>query len=160
VAAFGVRGRPGGPPSRLALVTILQQAEKLTDRQRPSLCGPDRLAYRPTRSSLLRLGKVTEMRKSRRFAAIGAAAVIAAFGLTCAASSASASDESAVAAGPVAVAGDFTSVSASSPSDAWTVGCAFVLLTTAVTPIWRSTGTETWKRVAVRRFPEPVAIPP
>jgi transposase len=31
-AAFGVRGRPGWPPSRLALVTILQRAEKLTDR--------------------------------------------------------------------------------------------------------------------------------
>jgi transposase len=32
-AAFGVRGKPGWPPSRLALVTILQRAEKLTDRQ-------------------------------------------------------------------------------------------------------------------------------
>jgi transposase len=32
-AAFGVRGRPGWSPSRLALVTILQRAEKLTDRQ-------------------------------------------------------------------------------------------------------------------------------
>jgi transposase len=31
-AAFGVRGKPGWPPSRLALVTILQRAEKLTDR--------------------------------------------------------------------------------------------------------------------------------
>ena len=31
-AAFGVRGRPGWPPSRLALVTVLQRAEKLTDR--------------------------------------------------------------------------------------------------------------------------------
>jgi len=31
-AAFGIRGRPGWPPSRLALVTILQRAEKLTDR--------------------------------------------------------------------------------------------------------------------------------
>jgi transposase len=32
-AAFGVRGRPGWPPSRLALVTVLQRAEDLTDRQ-------------------------------------------------------------------------------------------------------------------------------
>ena len=31
-AAFGIRGKPGWPPSRLALVTILQRAEKLTDR--------------------------------------------------------------------------------------------------------------------------------
>jgi transposase len=31
-AAFGVRGRPGWSPSRLALVTILQRAENLTDR--------------------------------------------------------------------------------------------------------------------------------
>ena len=32
-AAFGVRGRPGWSPSRLALVTVLQRAEDLTDRQ-------------------------------------------------------------------------------------------------------------------------------
>ena len=31
-AAFGMRGRPGWAPSRLALVTVLQRAEKLTDR--------------------------------------------------------------------------------------------------------------------------------
>ena len=31
-AAFGIRGRPGWPPSRLALVTVLQRAERLTDR--------------------------------------------------------------------------------------------------------------------------------
>jgi transposase len=31
-AAFGARGRPGWPPSRLALVTVLQRAERLTDR--------------------------------------------------------------------------------------------------------------------------------
>ena len=31
-AAFGVRGSPGWSPSRLALVTVLQRAEKLTDR--------------------------------------------------------------------------------------------------------------------------------
>ncbi len=30
--AFGVRGRPGWSPSRLALVTVLQRAERLTDR--------------------------------------------------------------------------------------------------------------------------------
>jgi len=32
-AAFGARGRPGWSPSRLALVTVLQRAENLTDRQ-------------------------------------------------------------------------------------------------------------------------------
>lgn len=32
-AAFGVRGRPGVPPGRLALVSVLQFAENLTDRQ-------------------------------------------------------------------------------------------------------------------------------
>jgi transposase len=32
-AAFGVRGKPGWPPSRLAMVTVLQRAEDLTDRQ-------------------------------------------------------------------------------------------------------------------------------
>ena len=32
-AAFGNRGRPGWSPSRLALVTVPQRAEKLTDRQ-------------------------------------------------------------------------------------------------------------------------------
>ena len=31
-AAFGIRGKPGWSPSRLALVTILQRAENLTDR--------------------------------------------------------------------------------------------------------------------------------
>ena len=31
--AYGVRGKPGSPPSRLALVTIFQMAENLTDRQ-------------------------------------------------------------------------------------------------------------------------------
>ncbi len=31
-AAFGVRGKPGWSPSRLALVTVLQEAENLTDR--------------------------------------------------------------------------------------------------------------------------------
>jgi transposase len=31
-AAFGIRGRPGWSPSRLALVTVLQRAEFLTDR--------------------------------------------------------------------------------------------------------------------------------
>ena len=30
---FGVRGRPGWSPGRLALVTVLQMAENLTDRQ-------------------------------------------------------------------------------------------------------------------------------
>jgi transposase len=33
VAAFGDRGRPGWSPSRLALVTVLQRVEDLTDRQ-------------------------------------------------------------------------------------------------------------------------------
>ena len=32
-AAFGTRGKPGWSPSRLALVTALQRAENLTDRQ-------------------------------------------------------------------------------------------------------------------------------
>ena len=32
-AGFGVRGRPGWSPGRLALVTVLQMAENLTDRQ-------------------------------------------------------------------------------------------------------------------------------
>jgi transposase len=32
-AAFGARGRPGWSPSRLALVTVLQRVENLTDRQ-------------------------------------------------------------------------------------------------------------------------------
>jgi transposase len=32
-AAFGVRGRPGWSPGRLALVTVLQMVENLTDRQ-------------------------------------------------------------------------------------------------------------------------------
>src|SRR6266540_226578 len=32
-AAFGVRGRPGWSPGRLMLVTVLQYAEHLTDRQ-------------------------------------------------------------------------------------------------------------------------------
>jgi hypothetical protein len=31
--AYGVRGKPGWPPGRLALVTIFQKAENLTDRQ-------------------------------------------------------------------------------------------------------------------------------
>jgi transposase len=31
-AAFGIRGKPGWSPSRLALVTVLQEAENLTDR--------------------------------------------------------------------------------------------------------------------------------
>ena len=31
--AFGVRGRPGWSPGRLALVTVMQMAENLTDRQ-------------------------------------------------------------------------------------------------------------------------------
>nr|WP_210435309.1 hypothetical protein [Saccharopolyspora sp. ASAGF58] len=33
--AFGARGRPGWSPGRLALVTVLQMAENLTDRR----CG-------------------------------------------------------------------------------------------------------------------------
>jgi len=32
-AAFGIRGRPGWSPSRLALVTVLQRVEDLADRQ-------------------------------------------------------------------------------------------------------------------------------
>jgi hypothetical protein len=33
VAVFGKRGRPGWSPGRLALVTMLQMAENLADRQ-------------------------------------------------------------------------------------------------------------------------------
>lgn len=33
VAAFGQRGKPGWSPGRLALITVLQKAENLTDRQ-------------------------------------------------------------------------------------------------------------------------------
>jgi len=36
-AAFGARGKPGWSPSRLALVTVLQRAENLTDRQAESV---------------------------------------------------------------------------------------------------------------------------
>ena len=44
-AAFGVRGRPGWSPSRLALVTVLQRAEDLTGRQAAEMVrNPDRLA--------------------------------------------------------------------------------------------------------------------
>ena len=32
-AAFGVRGRPGVPPSRLAVVTVLPMGEELTGRE-------------------------------------------------------------------------------------------------------------------------------
>src|SRR3954465_11867902 len=32
-AGFGIRGRPGWSPGRLALITVLQMAENLTDRQ-------------------------------------------------------------------------------------------------------------------------------
>jgi transposase len=38
-AAFGVRGRPGWSPSRLALVTVLQRAENLTDRMAAEQAG-------------------------------------------------------------------------------------------------------------------------
>ena len=31
--AYGVRGKPGWPPGRLALVTVFQKAENLTSRQ-------------------------------------------------------------------------------------------------------------------------------
>jgi hypothetical protein len=43
--ACGVRGKPGWPPSRLALVTIFQMAEDLTGRLgRPAHCPARRLA--------------------------------------------------------------------------------------------------------------------
>jgi transposase len=41
VSAFGVRGRPGYSPGRLALVSVLQMAEKLTDRQAAEAAGRD-----------------------------------------------------------------------------------------------------------------------
>lgn len=40
-AAFGVRGRPGYSPGRLALVSVLQAAEKFTDRQAAEAAGRD-----------------------------------------------------------------------------------------------------------------------
>lgn len=40
-AAFGTRGRPGWSPSRLALVTVLQRAENLTDRPAGGRRGAD-----------------------------------------------------------------------------------------------------------------------
>ena len=44
-AAFGVRGKPGWSPSRLALVTVLQRAENLADRAGGrGGADPDRLA--------------------------------------------------------------------------------------------------------------------
>src|ERR1019366_5788185 len=39
-AAFGIRGRPGWSPSRLALVTVLQRAENLLTGRRLKRCGP------------------------------------------------------------------------------------------------------------------------
>lgn len=41
VSAFGVRGRPGYSPGRLALVSVLQMAERLTDRQAAEAAGRD-----------------------------------------------------------------------------------------------------------------------
>jgi transposase len=38
---FGVRGRPGYSPGRLALVSVLQKAESLTDRQAADAAGRD-----------------------------------------------------------------------------------------------------------------------
>src|SRR3954452_13720295 len=38
---FGVRGRPGYSPGRLMLVSVLQVAEKLTDRQAAEAAGRD-----------------------------------------------------------------------------------------------------------------------
>ena len=44
-AVFGIRGRPGWSPSRLALVTVLQRVEDLTDRHGGrGGADPDRLA--------------------------------------------------------------------------------------------------------------------
>jgi len=40
-STFGVRGRPGYSPGRLALVSVLQMAEKLTDRQAEQAAGRD-----------------------------------------------------------------------------------------------------------------------
>jgi len=40
-AGFGVRGRPGYSPGRLALVSVLQKAESLTDRQAADAAGRD-----------------------------------------------------------------------------------------------------------------------
>jgi hypothetical protein len=50
VSAFGVRGKPGISPGQLALVTVLQFVENLTDRQaadavRPGSTGNTRWAW-------------------------------------------------------------------------------------------------------------------
>jgi hypothetical protein len=37
---YGARGKPGWPPSRLALVTIFQKAGNLSDRQAASMSAP------------------------------------------------------------------------------------------------------------------------
>jgi hypothetical protein len=48
VSAFGVRGKPGISPGQLALVTVMQFAENLTDRQAAeAVRGSDRLEVRP-----------------------------------------------------------------------------------------------------------------
>lgn len=41
LSAFEVRGRPGYSPGRLALVSVLQMAERLTDRQAAEAAGRD-----------------------------------------------------------------------------------------------------------------------
>ena len=47
-SAFGARGKPGISPGQLALVTVLQFAENLTDRQAAeAVGGSDRLEVRP-----------------------------------------------------------------------------------------------------------------
>src|SRR6266540_4351839 len=45
VGAFGVRGKPGWSPGRLALVTVLQMAEALSDRQAAEAVG-DKLSWK------------------------------------------------------------------------------------------------------------------
>ncbi|HEV2636509.1 MAG TPA: transposase [Actinocrinis sp.] len=40
-AGFGTRGRPGYSPGRLALVSVLPMAQKLTDRQAAEAAGRD-----------------------------------------------------------------------------------------------------------------------
>src|SRR5919112_3785982 len=47
VSAFGLRGKPGISPGQLALVTVLQFVENLTDRQAAdAVRGSDRLEIR------------------------------------------------------------------------------------------------------------------
>src|SRR6266536_977306 len=63
--AYGVRGKPGWPPGRLALVTIFQMAEDLTDRQArrcaPGSTGNTRSAWALTWGPIIVLTRVSRV---------------------------------------------------------------------------------------------------